>query len=183
VIYCSLIAPLLWSPLLCYALLSSPLLRAPLRCAVLRCSGWRSDAVRSPSPAASLEMIEAHAARSIEEGECLRTHASGWPRGHSEDGWGVGCMSVSSFAIIERLISGRQIELERYSTVPIAARMIVRSRVYLPVLESRLAFEALLREMAECDGPAVLRSIQILPSDASLSISHLSSPISHLLVP
>jgi hypothetical protein len=102
------------SALLCAALRCSP--RAPLRCAVLRCSGWRSDAVRSPSPAASLEMIEAHAARSIEEGECLRTHASGWPRGRSEDGWGVGCMSVSSFAIIERLISGRQIALERYCT-------------------------------------------------------------------
>jgi hypothetical protein len=113
VIYCSLIAPLLWSPLLWSGALCSVLLCSPLRCAVLRCSGWRSDAVRSPSPAASLEMIEAHAARSIEEGECLRTHASGWPRGHSEDGWAAGCMSVSSFAIIERLISGRQTELER----------------------------------------------------------------------
>jgi hypothetical protein len=45
------------------------------------------------------EMTKAHAARSIEERECLRMHASGWPGvSHSEG-------RVSSFAIMEREIN------------------------------------------------------------------------------
>ncbi|PMD36562.1 hypothetical protein L207DRAFT_600653 [Hyaloscypha variabilis F] len=93
-------------------------------------------------------------AMSIEKGSaCARTPVAGvrW--------WMWVGMLVSSFAIMERLISGHQTPSEE----AITPRITVPNRVYLPVLETRLAFESVLREVAACDGgPTVLRAIQML---------------------
>lgn len=62
-------------------------------------------------------MMEAHAARSIEEGECLRTHASGCPGVTRKMEWGVGCsdagLEFRNHREITFVISGRQTELQR----------------------------------------------------------------------
>lgn len=55
----------------------------------------------------------------------------------------------------------------------IAARINVPNRVYLPVLETRLVFEILLREMVSATGA---QGDPDPPSDASLSISSSHEP-------